>query len=184
MMKKQITLSLLLCIGTIGSLCAQHIPTDTLMFVFSLHGQTRRYQTTFEEKQDTLYMHWGIERYLKWLSGSYAMGRKSVEQAVRLSFLQPEDGKHVRLSSEETVAILSDAAYKQLKEQHTFVYNQTTYSVLDMDEKALGCSLIHVEDTLEGCEMWILDHPHFPLVWRIRHNPLEINWDVHLLSHR
>ncbi len=183
MMKKQIILSLLLCISASGSLLAQSIVTDTLIFVYSLHGQTRRYQTTFEEKQDTLYMYWGIERNTKWQSGSYAMGRKSVEQAIRLSFLQPEDGNHVSLSSEETVAILSLAAYKQLKEQQSFVYNQTSYSVLDMNEEALGYSLIHVKDTVEGCEMWILDNQKLPLIWRVRNNPLEINWAVQKMNH-
>lgn len=177
-MKKQIIVSFLLCISAAGSLLAQGIVTDSLLFVYSLHGQTRKYQTTFTEKQDTLYMHWGIERYLKWQSGSYAMERKSVEQAIRLSFLQPENGKHVRLSPQETVAILSRAAYRQLKEQNSFVYNQTTYSVLDKEEKALEYPLIHVKDAVEGCEMWILDHPHFPLVWRVRNNPLGINWTV------
>lgn len=175
-MKKRMILFLLLCISATGTLFAQK---DTLMFVFSLHGQTRRFQVTFEEKQDTLYLHWGIERYLKWQSGSYAMGRKSVESAVRLSFLQPEDGKHVRLSSEETVGILSRVVYQQMKEQKAFVYNQTNYSVLDTNEKALGYPLIHVRDAVEGCEMWILDNPQFPLVWRVRNNPLEINWEVH-----
>lgn len=189
-MKKHIILSLLLCISAAGTLFAQNIsnlsaqaiPADTLLFVFKLHGQTRKYQTTFEEKQDTLFMHWGIERYLKWQSGSYAMGRKSVEGAIRLSFLQPENGKHVRLSSEETVAILSRDAYQQLKKQSSFVYNQTKYSVLDSNEKALGYPLIYVKDAMEGCEMWILDNPHFPLVWRIRNNPLEINWEVQPFS--
>ncbi len=177
-MKRPIILSLLLCISATGSLLAQSVMTDTLTFVFSLHGQTRRYQTTFEERQDTLYMHWGIERNTKWQSGSYAMTRKSVEQATRLSFLQPEDGKHVRLSAEETVAILSQAAYRQLKEQHAFLYNQTYYSVLPTNEKAVGYPLIHVKDTVEGCEMWIVDNPHFPLIWRVQNNPLEINWEV------
>ena len=177
-MKKQIILSFLLCISTTGGLWAQSIVSDTLLFVFSLHGQTRKYQTTFEEKQDTLYMHWGIERYLKWQSGSYAMGPKSIQQGQRLSFLQPQDGDHVRMLPEETVGILSQTAYKQLKEQGSFVYNQTTYLVLDTDSKALGYPLIHVKDNVEGCDLWILDNPRFPLVWKIRNNPLGVNWEV------
>lgn len=185
-MKKQLIISLLLCSSTIGSLFAQNcesfsaksIPADTLTFVFSLHGQTRRYQTTFEEKQDTLYIHWGIERYLKWLTGSYAMGSKSLENAIRLSFLQPDNGNHVTLSSEETFGILSRTAYRQLKEKRSFVYNQTNYLFIDSDESALGYPLIHVKDNVEGCEMWILDNPAFPLVWRVRHNPLGVNWEI------
>ena len=133
---------------------------------------------SFQEKQDSIYLHWGIERNLKWQSGSYAMGPESVEQATRLSFLQPEDGKHVQLSPEETVYILSRSAYKQLKEQQTLVYNQTTYSVLDSNERALGYPLIHVKDAAEGCEMWILDNPKLALVWKTCNNPLGVNWEV------
>ena len=177
-MKKYMILSVLLCLGFTGSLFAQSILPDTLLFVFKLHGQTRKYEMSFQEKQDSIYLHWGIERNLKWQSGSYAMGPESVEQATRLSFLQPEDGKHVQLSPEETVYFLSRSAYKQLKEQRTLVYNQTTYSVLDSNEQALGYTLIHVKDAVEGCEMWILDNPKLALVWRTCNNPLGVNWEV------
>ncbi|SHE89182.1 hypothetical protein [Dysgonomonas macrotermitis] len=181
-MKKYIILLFVLCISPVGNLLAKNIIADSLVFVYSLHGQTRRYETTFEEKGDTLYMNWGIERNLKWQSGSYGMGKKSVAEAIRLSFLQPEDGKHVQLPSEETVAILSQAAYKQLKEHNSFVYNQTKYSVLDTNEKTMGHNLIHVIDNVEGCEIWILDNPRIPIVWRMRNNPLGINWEVQQIS--
>lgn len=180
-MKKHIILSIVLCLGFAGNLLAQSIVPDTLLFVFKLHGQTRKYEMSFREKQDSLYLYWGIERNLKWQSGSYAMGAGSVSQAVRLSFLQPEDGKHVKLSPEETVYFLSRSAYKQLKEQSSFVYNQTTYAVQEADEQALGRPLIHVKDAAEGGEMWILDNPELPLVWRMRNNPLGINWEVNIL---
>ena len=32
-----------------------------LLFVFKLHGQTRKYQFTFNQSNDTLYLHWGIK---------------------------------------------------------------------------------------------------------------------------
>ena len=83
-MKKYMILSVLLCLGFTGSLFAQSILPDTLLFVFKLHGQTRKYEMSFQEKQDSIYLHWGIERNLKWQSGSYAMGSESVEQATRL----------------------------------------------------------------------------------------------------
>lgn len=182
MMKKYIILSALLCLGLgfTGNLLAQSIVPDTLLFVFKLHGQTRKYEMSFSKKQDSIYLHWGIERYLKWQSGSYAMGPESVNQAVRLSFLQPENGKHVKLSPEETVYFLSRSAYKQLKEQRSFVYNQTTYSILESNEQALGRPLIHVKDAEEGGEMWILDYAELPLIWRMQNNPLGINYTVML----
>ena len=67
-------LSVLLCLGFTGSLLAQSIAPDTLLFVFKLHGQTRKYEMSFREKQDSICLYWGIERNLKWQSGSYTMG--------------------------------------------------------------------------------------------------------------
>lgn len=54
MMKKHIILSALLCLGFTGSLLAQSIVPDTLLFVFKLHGQTRKYEMSFREKQDSI----------------------------------------------------------------------------------------------------------------------------------
>ena len=81
---------------------AQVIP-DTLLFVFKLHGQTRRFEMSFEEKNDTVSLIWGIERKLKWLSGTYTMMPENVENGSSLSFLQPEDKNHVTLPAGETV---------------------------------------------------------------------------------
>ncbi|MDO4165379.1 MAG: hypothetical protein Q4D56_13515 [Bacteroides sp.] len=176
-MKKLLFILLLTSIAGIGRAQTVAVP-DTLLFVFKLHGQTRKYQMSFREKQDTLYLHWGIERNLHWQSGSYAMSPQSVREGVRLSFLQPEDGKHVLLPSEETAYVLSRSAYRQLKEQHSFVYNNTRYAYVDASSTVLGMPLIHVRDEAEGGEMWILDYPALPLVWKMQDNPLEINWAI------
>lgn len=173
-----LTLSAALCLTFAGSTSAQSLLPDTLLFVFKLHGQTRKYQISFRTEHDSLRLHWGIERNLKWQAGSYLVNPEAIDRGMRLSFLQPEDGRHVKLPPEETAYFLSRAAYRQLKEQHTFVYNQTTYSSAEEDGQALGRPLIRVKDEAEGAEMWILDCPQLPLVWRMKNNPLEINWEV------
>ena len=38
--------------------------------------------------------------------------------------------------------------------------------------------LLPVVDRHEGGEMWIWDNPSLPVVWRMKNNPLEINWQV------
>lgn len=177
-MRKRISLSGLFLCGCISLLSAQTVITDTLVFVFSLHGQTRKYQINFETKQDTLYLRWGIERNTKWQSGSYAMSPESSRNAVRLSFQQPEDGCHVLVSPEETVAILSQSAYRALKEKGVFCYNQTEYRQKDSLRKAFAYSLVHVVDSIDGSEMWILDNPDFPVIWEMANNPLGINWEI------
>ena len=132
----------------------------------------------FNQSNDTLYLHWGIERNTRWQSGSYAMPQEALKTAVRLSFLQPEDGQHICLPIQETFALLSATAFQELKSQKAFHYNQTEYQLADTKSQAMGYSLLHVNDSVDGCEMWIMDNPDFPLIWEIQNNPLGINWKV------
>ena len=175
-MKKKLFICFLLIGSLMGSVMAQGIITHPLLFVFKLHGQTRKYQFTFSQSNDTLYLHWGIERTTRWQSGSYAMPQEALKTAAGLSFLQPEDGRHICLPAQETFALLSATAYQELKSQKEFHYNQTEYRLADTKSQAMGYPLLHVNDSVDGCEMWIMDNPDFPLIWEIQNNPLGINW--------
>ena len=165
---------------TLGA-AAQTVP-DTLLFVFKLHGQTRRFEMSFEQRQDSIRLTWGIERKLKWLSGTYTMTPEGVENGTSLSFLQPEDKRHVVMPAAETVYLIGRKAYRTLKATGRMAYNQTNYRLLDTDREALGRPLLHVRDEAEGEEMWILDNPALPLVWQMKNNPLEINWTVQTME--
>lgn len=178
-MKQKITIILLLLSTAIGG-AAQNALPDTLLFVFKLHGQTRKYEMTFTPKHDALLLNWRILRNLKWQKGSYTLTPQAVEKGSVLSFLMPEDGKHVTLTDHETAYILSQEAYRTLKARQRFAYNHTEYILLDSDEHIANFALLHVRDTLEGSEMWILDNPALPLVWSMQNNPLEINWRVEI----
>ena len=57
-MKKKLFICFLLIGSLMGSVMAQGIITHPLLFVFKLHGQTRKYQFTFSQSNDTLYLHW------------------------------------------------------------------------------------------------------------------------------
>ena len=67
-------LSVLLCLGFTGSLFAQSIMPDTLLFVFKLHGQTRKYKMSFQEKQDSIYLYWGIRTQFEMAIGKLCYG--------------------------------------------------------------------------------------------------------------
>ena len=163
MMRRLITL-LTFALLTFGA-AAQTVP-DTLLFVFKLHGQTRRFEMSFEQRQDSIRLTWGIERKLKWLSGTYTMTPK----------------RHVVMPAAETVYLIGRKAYRTLKATGRMAYNQTNYRLLDTDREALGRPLLHVRDEAEGEEMWILDNPALPLVWQMKNNPLEINWTVQTME--
>lgn len=177
-MRKYILLLWLAMGASMGCWAAQNVMPDTLLFVFKLHGQTRKYQMAFREKQDTLYLNWKILRNLRWQSGSYITTPAGREQGSSLCFFQPEDGVNRLLVPEETAYVLSRKAYKELKQQGTFQFNKTTYVLKDKESKALGFPLLHCVDQNEGGEMWILDNEGLPIVWRMQNNPLNINWQV------
>ena len=162
-MKKRYLLGFLTaCLWGTGMLSAQTAVSDTLKFVFKLHGQTRRYQVVFCQQGENIQMNWGIERNLRWQSGSYTMTPEALT-----------------LSSLETAYVLPQKALQELKEKGSMEFNRTVYDrVADELEKNAGRPLLHVVDRHEGGEMWIWDNPSLPVVWRMKNNPLEINWQV------
>ena len=179
-MKKRYLLGFLTaCLWCTGMLSAQTAVSDTLKFVFKLHGQTRRYQVVFCQQGENIQMNWGIERNLHWQSGSYTMTPEALKNGKQLCFLQPKDGNHLTLSFLETAYVLPQSAWQQLKEKGSMEFNRTVYDrVADESEKNTGRPLLHVVDRHEGGEMWIWDNPSLPVVWRMKNNPLEINWQV------
>lgn len=156
--------------------------TDTLRFVFSLHGQTRRYDVALLESGDTLYFDWGIERNLHWQSGSYAVSPQARQHASSLSLLMPEDGHHVILPGDQTFALLSSEAYRALKSSGKMTFHHTGWVLEESDEMALGTGLLHVRDIHEGAQMWILDRPDLPLIWKMSDSPYEQDWSCTSLS--
>ena len=124
-MKKRYLLGFLTaCLWCRGMLYAQTAVSDTLKFVFKLHGQTRRYQVVCCQQGENIQMNWGIERNLRWQSGSYTMTPEALKNGKQLSFLQPEDGNHLTLSSLETAYVLPQNALQQLKEKGSMEFSR------------------------------------------------------------
>ena len=128
-MTKRLFTLLTFALLTMGA-AAQTVP-DTLLFVFKLHGQTRRFEMSFEERNDSVRLTWGIERKLKWLSGTFTMTPDNMENGTSLSFLQPEDQQHIVMPAGETVYLIGRKAYRTLKATGRMAYNLTTYRLLD-----------------------------------------------------
>ena len=175
-------LNILLLLLVLAPLKAQSVFSDTLIYVYKLHGQTRKYQVNFDTRQDTLIMNWGIERNTKWQSGTYKMIPAARKEANSLSFLQPEDGKHITLPASETFGLISQSAFRDLKQNGQFIYNGMVYHQVDNDLVQSTSLLIKVTEPVEGTEMWILDNLSLPVIWKMKNNPLEINWEVEQVS--
>lgn len=164
----------------VGTTAARTAPSDsTLLFVFRLHGQTRRYQMSFHPcPHGELRVEWGIERNLHWQSGSFTLPAEAVQQGSRLNFTQPEDGKHLGLQADETSYLLSARAYRELTEKQRFTYNGRTFRLVERGADSKGRPTLRVREDAEGCEMWIWDRSDLPLVLQMQNNPLEIEWRV------
>ncbi|MDE6339450.1 MAG: GH92 family glycosyl hydrolase [Muribaculaceae bacterium] len=151
---------------------------DTLLFVYKLHGQTRKFQYVFTADPDGgITLHWGIERNLKWWSGTYRMTPEAVENGSSLSYRMPEDGNNITLPMNETFAMISRKAYRDLISEGMFVYDGVQYEIAGDPEPTKLGTLLPVTDA-EGAELWILDNPQLPLIVGMQNNPLEIDWKV------
>ena len=148
------------------------------LFTFRLHGQTRRYEMSFRPEGEGLRVVWGIERNLHWQQGSFLhtpAGRKSGRE---LCLQMPVDGQHLTLSDSQTAYLLSADALAEVKANGQVRYNARLFRLVDSHEEVEGVSLLHLRDEAEGCEMWVLDQPSLPLVWRMKNNPLEQDWEA------
>ncbi len=184
MNKIKLLIFLIISSFTFATVSAQ-IPVDSLRFVYKLHGQTRKFQYVFiREDNGGVRLSWGIERNLKWWTGSYTMTPEAVMSATRMSYMMPEDGNNVTLPSDMTFAMISARAFDELKTSGEFFYNSTGYRLIDTASTTCYGQLLHVADSIEGAEMWILDRRDYPIVWEMRNNPLEINWKAEPLTVR
>ena len=141
-----------------------------------LHGQKRRFDVDLVPHGDSLCLEWGIERNLKGWRGSYTMTPEALESAARLSFRMPEDGNRLVLGDGETFAILSRDRFRTLKTTGRMAFGGTEYRLLDSLEVACSRTLLHARDIFEGAEIWVLNDPQRPIVWRMQDNPLEVDW--------
>jgi hypothetical protein len=42
--------------------------------------------------------------------------------------------------------------------------------------------LLHAKDIYEGAEIWVLNDPRNPIIWRMKNNPLEVDWTFESLD--
>ena len=177
-MKRNYLLLLCILVGSLSQAVAQITVHDTLQYSFSLYGQTRRFKVAYERQDGNLVLHWTILRNMKWWVGSYTMPPASQAEGENFCWTQPTDGEHLTTSPDETVWMLSQKQLSQLKAQGKFVSNGVTYTARPCKETALGYPLLHAVDAVEGAQVWVLDYPELPLIWRMRNNPVGINWQV------
>ncbi len=155
-----------------GELCIER--PAAYRFVYKLHGQTRRFDVTFNETTDgSLVLRWGIKRNLKYWQGDYTMTAKAREHATSMSYIQPLDGQCITLPDTDLFAIISRDAYNSIKNNGKCTISNVSYSLLETNN-----GLLHLKDNAEGCELWVKDDINLPIVMKMVNNPVEINYEV------
>lgn len=157
---------------------AQTSMPDSLTYVYKLYGQTRKYSVRFSEKNDTLFLDWGIMRNLKWQKGRYTMTPEARDGATLLSYLQPIDGRHELLSGDELFGIVSHSVYKSLKTDGSCTFDSRTFRLEDTRRHAGSFRLFHAVSSDDDTEMWILDNEDLPVIWSMQNNPCGVNWQI------
>ena len=147
----------------------------------SLHGQRRRFDIDLVPKGDSLCLEWGIERNLKGWRGSFTMTQEALENASMLSLRMPEDGNRLVLA-DATFALMPRSRYQALRDKGRVAFNGTEYRLLDSLEVACCRTLLHAKDIHEGAEIWVLNDPSKPLIWRMKNNPSEVDWSFESLD--
>lgn len=174
---KKIILLILICAAAVPALMAE-CRRDSVKLTYKLHGQTRRFNVVFtREDTGALRMDWAIERNLKMWRGSYTMTPAAVASATAMSYLMPEDGKHIVLPDGETFAVLSRDAFDALRRIGLMHWGGTDYRLTETKDGRL-----YAADINEGAQICVLDDPEFPLVLSMTDNPLEINWTAERLN--
>jgi hypothetical protein len=156
-------------------------PGTKLDYKFFLYGQTVAIGMTVKSVTDSVMLDWN----LKGLAfGSYLVSKEGFENGTKLNFIQPAAATVLRLAPDETFAVISKRAFRELKRNKKFVYNQTTYELEeDKNQPALMAGdrqldVLHVLGVEEKGEMWILNDPDFPLICQLKNNPVGINFTI------
>jgi hypothetical protein len=183
-MSKNLLVVLLMIIGmrAAGQVASPEIKKGTIInYNFHLHGQSARFTLSFENVTDSLKLKWGI-RYLA--GGTYIITPKAWQGADGLNWVQPEASKVVQLPDNQTFCMLSKNAFHELVTNHRFTYNNTVYNFIN-DAKTnpvmmggLQVDAVHVIAEGDTTEFWILNNPSFPLLCKVKDNPLGIDIDL------
>ena len=175
---RHILTTLLALLTTAFTLPAQTFMPDTLLYVYKLHGQTRRFECSFTTDGGGVTMNMRILRNGQWLSGNFVMSEKALREGDAVSFRQPGSGEDITLPDNETFGMVSAAVLESLKSDKSATCGGVTYQFVDSSTKAMGLDLVHAKDSYEGGEIWVLDCPALPVIWKMTGNPLGINWTV------
>lgn len=153
----------------------------TFNYKFFLYGQTAAINLSVKSLRDTVLLNWDMKGGAY---GGYLISSAGFENGTKINFIQPAYQTVLKLAPDETFAIISKSAFRALKKDKKFVYNNTTYMLKDDHQEnpfKIGVQeidVLHVVGIEEAGELWILDNPDFPLICQFKNNPAGINFTI------
>lgn len=150
-------------------------------YKFFLYGQTAAINLSVKSLTDSVLLNWNMKGGAY---GSYLISKTGFENGTKINFIQPAYQTVLKLAPDETFAIISKSAFRTLKKDKKFVYNNTTYALkADHQENPFKIGdqemrVLHVVGVEEMGELWILDNPDFPLICQFKNNPAGINFTL------
>jgi hypothetical protein len=156
----------------------------SINYTFNLHGQQSAFEIIVKNLADTVTLNWRIRGLA---GGTYILTPTAVKSANKLNFAQPVPNAKIVLPSDQTFCMISKDAFNDLVKKHLFVYDNTTYNLNDDTSQSLAMGdqqldVLHVAAQDETTEMWILNDPDFPLICKIKGNPLGIDIKVNSIK--
>jgi len=150
----------------------------SINYTFNLHGQSSGFELTVKNLTDTVALNWRIRGLA---GGTYIITPPAFKGADKLNFAQPIPNVKVVLPIDQTFCMISKNAFNDLVKNHHYRYDNTTYDLKDdvsQNPVMLGdgqLDVLHVVAQDETTEIWILNNPDFPLICKIKGNPLGID---------
>ena len=179
-----ILLFVLLAIPAFAQKIVPPIKTGTAInYAFKIHDQQSALELVVKMSNDTV----TFNLRLRGLAGSnYIILPAAFQNGDKLSFTQP--AKNVVLPPDQTFCIISKKAFSNLVKNHSYVYDNTTFDVKNdvaQNPVMLGdqqLDVIHAVARDETTEMWILNNPSFPLICKLKGNPLGFDFTVNSIK--
>lgn len=181
---KNVLLSLLFCAVYQLAGAQKSVPelkkNTTLHYECKLHGQTRALKLTANISSDTLVFH--LET--RGVKSDIVIAQQALKNGTALCFNQGENTVVFNLKTTETFFMISRSAYQDLVQNNKFVYNNTTYDLVNQktnDEVVLegkAIDVLHVKAQIDETEFWIIKNPNFPLICKVDKNPLGIDFTL------
>ena len=129
-------------------------------------GSNAQLELTFIETNDPIKMHWSVTDYGK---GEWEMQTEALNNALKTTLEPPEPDHTTKMKKDETLLVLSRAAYAEAIKNNSFQLNGMKFNVIAdtavyrINNNRPVASFHAITDNKKA-EVWILNNPNFPLL--------------------